>query len=65
MTQMSWWIEQAKKKLFAIIEQTRKEADNLELRVAFVGCVTHSCGTGMAFFARAQQYPTAHRATPS
>ncbi|CBJ25694.1 ATP-binding region, ATPase-like [Ectocarpus siliculosus] len=34
---MGSWINQAKKKLFAIIEQTKKDIANLELRVAFVG----------------------------
>lgn len=35
---MGRWIDQAKKKLFAIIEQTKKDIPNLRLRVAFVGC---------------------------
>ncbi|CAM9127088.1 unnamed protein product [Scytosiphon promiscuus] len=34
---MSRWIDQAKKKLFAIIEQTKKDIENLELRVAYIG----------------------------
>ena len=36
---MRGWIEQAKKKLFAIIKETRKDIDNLELRVAYIGYV--------------------------
>lgn len=34
---MGPWIQQAKNKLFAIIEQTKKDVHNLELRVAYIG----------------------------
>lgn len=36
---MGGWIGQAKKKLFDIIEQTKKDIGNLELRVAYIGYV--------------------------
>ncbi|CAN0495731.1 unnamed protein product [Ectocarpus sp. 12 AP-2014] len=34
---MQSWIDQARNKLNDIIEQAKKDVDNLELRVAFVG----------------------------
>lgn len=34
---MQSWIDQAKNKLTSIINQTKKDVANIELRVAFVG----------------------------
>lgn len=38
--QMAGWIAQSKRKLFDIIEQTKKDIENLELRVAYIGYVS-------------------------
>ena len=54
--QMMTWIDQTKQKLFDIIKQTKKEAENLKLRVAFVGYVVRSSQTGLAFLARGRLY---------
>lgn len=44
--QMETWIDQTKQKLFDIIKQTKKEAKNLKLRVAFVGYVVRLSQAG-------------------
>lgn len=58
---MGGWISQAKKKLFDIIEQTKKDIENLELRVAYIGYVvtTFTCRQSNAYIV--ESCPTSAR----